>query len=190
MYASLGLNELLQDHSQYNCIRPLGSYPQLAYVNLTSPPFLTTSPHKLYICSERSILNIKHTFLILWCEMTGDRSGFHWLQFATLEKMDSQQNICDIKTSAVFVRTFFNQKWGRLIRGVRPMEALFEGLSVPCRPDQWCVKWQWGSCNRVVLHMQISIQPEMTISSKWQHSLPSFPVLRATALPMKQLSSH
>ena len=56
----------------------------------------------------------------------------------------------EIKTSTVFVHKFL-PKLGRLIGGVHPVEALGEGLSGPCRPDQRCVKWLPASYNREIL---------------------------------------
>ena len=38
-----------------------------------------------------------------------------------------------------------------IIHGVLSVEAQSEGLSGPCRPEQWCMKWWRGSCNRKVL---------------------------------------
>ena len=58
----------------------------------------------------------------------------------------------EIKTSTVFVHKFL-PKLGRLIGGVHPVEALGEGLSGPCRPDQRCVKWLPASYNREILLM-------------------------------------
>ena len=58
----------------------------------------------------------------------------------------------EIKTSTVFVHKFL-PKLGRLIGGVHPVEALGEGLSGPCRPDQRCGKWLPASYNREILLM-------------------------------------
>ena len=60
---------LLKDHSQYKATGVLVR----SWSMWTSPHHLI-SAHCPYVCSALSILNIKHTYLILWCEMTGARS--------------------------------------------------------------------------------------------------------------------
>ena len=55
---------LLQDHSHYKATGVLVR----SWLMWTSPHHLTPPP-LLFVCSTLSILDIKHTCLIIWCEM-------------------------------------------------------------------------------------------------------------------------
>ena len=57
------------------------------------------------------------------------------------------------KCTYMAINTFWIWIW--LIHGVRSVETLSEGLGGPCRPNQWCVKWLPGSCNRKILLMPV-----------------------------------
>ena len=54
---------------------------------------------------------------------------------------------------------------------MHPVEALGEGLSGPCRPDQRCVKWLPASYNREILLMICQVLHSLEVNNAAEHEI-------------------
>ena len=148
-------SQLLQDHSQYKATGVL----VCSWLMQTSPHHLILLP-RLYVWSALSVLNIKDTYLILWCEMTGVQlvifcnlwgNGYSFTLSYSLENLVWNYNFNGVYTW-IFTKVRKTYSWGALCRGTA------WGADCPCMPGKWCVKWRPGICSRGVLLMTPSVQ--------------------------------